>query len=456
MIHMTLKQLASVAVAAFAVAACSSDNILDVTPKSSVPADVAIADPVGAAAAVAGMYDALQGGAYYGETFLTFGDLSSDNAQHAGTFSTYGQADRNALTSDNTSISGIWQAIYRSIARANVVIEKFPGVTFLDANSRDQYLAEAYFVRALGLHNAVKLWGDVPIITKVATSPAEAAQVPRKPVAEVYTQILADLAAAEQRVKVQTSPTTGSLGAIRALRARVYLYQKNWAGAEAEANRVATLGYRLATNYADLWTPDGAPTPEDIFKVAFSDQDAGSVSYYYMSKSFGGRRELAPTTAFRNSYEAGDRRSAVTIKLDPAGRAYVAKYPSVSGTENIPAIRYAEVLLIKAEAQARQGKLAEAIATVNPLRVRAGLAPLVPGAAGLVTSDQVIAAILKERRMELAFEGDRWPDLVRNGTAASVMGIPAFQMLYPIPQRDRDAATAPNSTESILSQNPGY
>jgi starch-binding outer membrane protein, SusD/RagB family len=439
-----------------AVTACSPDKVLDVKLETSVPAEVAINDPVGARAAVAGLYDALQDGSYYGETFYTWGDLSADNAQHSGTFSQYGDADRNALKADNSTVSGIWTAIYRSIARANVVIEALPNAAYLDANTRDQYLAEAYFVRALGHHNAVKLWADVPLITKVAAGPAEATSVTRSPVTEVYAAVLADLASAEQRSRDSKSTTKVSLGAIRALRTRVLLYQKSWAAAEAEANRVIAMGYRLATNYADLFDRAGAATPEDIFRVAFNAQDAGSVSRYYMSKSYGGRRELAPTNGFRAAYEAGDRRNAVTIQVDPSARAYVSKYPSVSGTEHIHVIRLAEILLVKAEAQARQGKLADALTTLTPIRVRAGLPALVLGSAGLTTQDQVVTAILRERRMELAFEGDRWPDLVRNGLAVSTLNIAAFQQLYPIPQRDRDAATAPGGTTSSLTQNPGY
>jgi len=109
-------------------------------------------------------------------------------------------------------------------------------------------------------------------------------------------------------------------------------------------------------------------------------------------------------------------------------------------------IRYAEVLLNKAEAEAQQGKLAEADSSVNAIRARAGLAPL-----NLVALGQTAAidAILQERRLELAFEGHRWPDLVRTGRAVAVLGIPAFQTLYPIPRSEIDVAPG-------LVQNQGY
>ncbi len=111
-------------------------------------------------------------------------------------------------------------------------------------------------------------------------------------------------------------------------------------------------------------------------------------------------------------------------------------------------IRFAEVLLIKAESEARQNKLGEALASLNPVRVRAGLALLVLGV-DVVTQQDVIDAVLREWLLELAFEGDRWPDLVRTGRAVAVLGIEQFQALYPIPRAELDVA--PN-----LVQNPGY
>jgi hypothetical protein len=237
----------------------------------------------------------------------------------------------------------------------------------------------------------------------------------------------------------------------------VVLYQQNWAGAEAAANSVIAMGYTLAPNYADLFTPEGQDTPEDIWRVEFTAQESNSIGFYYQSKTFGGRREEAPSAALRDAYEANDARKAWNIRVDPRGRRYGNKYPTAVGAEDLHVIRFAEVLLIKAEAQARQGKLTEAIATVNPIRVRAGLAPLVLGVTVigtgnvLDTQQEVIDAILKERRLELAMEGDRFPDLVRTGRAVAVLNIAdrPYQALFPIPQRELDVA--PN-----LTQNPGY
>jgi hypothetical protein len=111
-------------------------------------------------------------------------------------------------------------------------------------------------------------------------------------------------------------------------------------------------------------------------------------------------------------------------------------------------IRLAEVILIRAEALARQDRLEEAVDAYNEVRVRAGLDPHVFGV-DVSTQADVLAAIWQERRVELAFEGDRFSDLVRTGRAVDVLGIPAFRTRWPIPQSERDVA--PN-----LTQNEGY
>ena len=305
-------------------------------------------------------------------------------------------------------------------------------------------------MRALGYHNLVKYWGGVPLRTEPTKSPADVATLARATSAEVYAQILADLQKAQSLIKVQKSGLQISLGAIRALRARVYLYQQNWTGAEAEANAVIAMGYALAPTYGALFTAEGTATSEDILRIAFTPTESSSLSYYYLHKNAGGRREMGPTTSIRSAYEAGDDRRTYSIS-NIGTTFYVSKYPSIVGTEHLHVIRFGEVILIKAEAQARLGRLAEAITTVNALRVRAKLPPLVFGTANLTSQAQVLAAIEKERRLELAFEGDRWPDLVRLGTVVQVMNLASKpgQALYPIPQADRDVSQG-------LEQNPGY
>jgi hypothetical protein len=447
--------------------AAGCDETLTVEPQDEVREENAIVDAVSARAAQAGMYDALQSNSYYGEGFLSFGDLTADDVIHTGTFTDYALADRYDLRADNGNIASIWNQIYEAISANNQVLARVPSVHGLDSAEapgggwvqveRNQILGEAHFLRALNYHNLVKSWGDVPIVLEPPANVDEAGEVARSPASQVYAQILADLAEAED-LMTDGGTRKGSLGALFALRSRVLLYQQNWVAAEEAAEAVVDMGYELATNYRDLFTAEGQDTPEDIFRLAFTAQEFTNLPYYYLSGLVGGRREIAPSSAHAAAYETGDLRRAWSISFDARNRRYGSKYPDAEGAEDLHIIRFAEVLLNKAEAEAQQGKLTEAIDSYNLVRERAGLTAHVLGITDidpgtgvnlLDTQQEVLNEIYDERRFELAMEGFRWPDLVRLGLAPLVLGIPEFRILFPIPQRELDVA--PN-----LTQNPGY
>jgi len=389
---------------------------------------------------------ALQALSYYGRTFEVLNDLSADNAEHVGTFQYLGQVDRNQLQADNTAVTNVRIAVYDAIARVNLILQKVPSVTGLTDAQKNQILGEAHFLRALHYHNLVKLWGDVPMPLEPLESPAQAAQLTRAPRAQVYTQILDDLTRAEQAMTTANQARQASLGAARALRARVMLDQENWQGALDAANAVQAMGYALAPQFESLFTPDGTDTPEDIFRVSFTPQEYNELGYYYL---FDGRWEVAPTADLYAAFNAADARRALTVAKD-GGDYEGTKFPTTIGGEDLHVIRFAEVLLIKAEALARLNRLAEAATEYNKVRVRARLTPHVFGT-NVTSQADVLAAIWLERRLELALEGDRWADLVRTGRATSVLGLPAnraYQTLYPIPSRELIVASG-------LTQNPG-
>lgn len=435
-------------------AGCSS--VLDVTPTSTIPTATAIADAPSAHSALNGAYADLQSGSYYGQGYLVFTDLSSDNAAESGTYTTYADADHNALTADNTTIASMWTAVYDGINRVNQIIAKVPGIASIATADKNEIVGEAYFLRALHYHNLVKLWGGVPIRLDPVSSVTQAAQITRSTSAQVYTQILSDLGKAETLMSNTSQTRQGSLGGAYALESRVRLYMGDWAGAEAAARKVEGMNYSLATNFGDLFSANGANTPEDVFRVIFTPAQYNTVGYYYLTKNLGGRYEVSPTSdiilAFDpNSagkianYAPADARAKYSIGRD-GKRAYAGKYPTSIGAEHIHVIRFAEVILNRAEALAQLNRLPEAVDEYNRTRVRAGLAP--DARLGRTQAD-VLASIYKERRLELAFEGDRWPDLIRRGIVATTMNISANAALYPIPQREIDTAPA-------LTQNPGY
>src|SRR5690606_10483712 len=253
------------------LAAC--DSALNVEPTTEVPEEQAIVDAVSARAALAGIYNALTHSTYYGGDFVYFTDLSSDDTYHSGTYSDFGDADKNELRATNSTVDGIWTAIYRAIGRANTLIARLPNVSGLDEEERDQMLGEAYFIRALSYHNLVKLWGDVPVRTEPPASIEDAGKITRTPKAEVYDRILADLATAEALLSNETGSRNASIGAVHALRSRVYLYLGDYDAVVASADAVLALGYELAPRFSDLFDVEGAPTSEDIFRLTFTAQD---------------------------------------------------------------------------------------------------------------------------------------------------------------------------------------
>ena len=446
--------------ACLATAGC--DRVLETEPETLLPQGQAIADAATARAALNGAYDALQSGGYYGLDMLMMGDLPADNAVFTGTFQFLGDVATNQLQADNPEVTDMWTALYRQIDRDNVILQRVPLVEGIADSVRNDVTGQAHFLRALSFHNLVKFWGPVPIPLVPAESLADAAAYTRAPVDEVYTQILGDLDRAATLITNTTTTRYATPTAVRAVRARVLLYRAGLAGnagsaadyqaALDAANAVlAARGQTLTVPYADLFSSTGTNTSEDIFRVSFSTGDTHSISNYYIGAP-AGRGEVAPSPSISTAFEAGDRRRAWSITTGPNANRPLngTKYPARPGLEHVHVIRLAEIVLIKAEVLARQNRLAEAVAEYNKVRVRAGLAAHVLGTS-VTTQEQVLAAIDRERRLELAFEGDRWPDLNRQGRAIAVKGITARpgQALFPIPLRD--IRTSPG-----LTQNPGY
>jgi len=434
-------------VAALVLAGCH--DFLNLDPPTELPNDRAITTVSGARAALAGAYAAMQSGSYYGGDYLNYNDLYSDNALHTGTFTDYADAGANNLRADNEAIRGIWDAIYDAIKRDNLLIQKVPGVPNLDPVERDQILGEAYCLRALHYHNLVRVFGGVPLRLIPVTDPSEAGSITRSTVTEVYARIVSDLQQAEALMTSAGGGDQCSADGARALLARVYLYQQDYANALAKADEVVAAGYTLTPVYSDLFGAEGIATSEDIFKLTFTAVQFTLIGYYWNSFDVGGRHELAPEPNLVAAYDPTDLRFAWNITITPAGDdTSGTKWPTPIGAEDFHVVRFAEVLLIKAEALAQQGGLDSAVATYNLIRQRAGLGDHVLGV-DVTTQQQVLDAIDLERRLEFAEEGERFPDLVRTGRAIAVLGIQPFQLLFPIPAAEIDVAPQ-------IIQNPGY
>lgn len=447
---------------ATAVLLTACDKTLQTEPFDRLNSDATITDLSTAQAAVNGAYGALESTSYYGLDLQLLGDMPSDNGRWAGTYQFLGDMVSNQIKADNSEVAAMWQAMYRAIDRDNVIIKRVPQITSIPKATQDAMLGDAYFLRALTYSNLVKFWGAVPTPTSPVVNATDAESYTRSSVDQVYTLILSDLDKAAQLVPASVTDTRrANRMAIAAIRSRVLLYRASLAGsATATADLQASLDAAntvlagrdtLTVPYANLFTATGQNTTEDIFRIAFTAAASNSLGYYWL---YAGRHEAEPSVNLNAAYETGDLRKAATIALRPnsSSRLQGVKYPTTAGTEHPHVIRLAEVVLIKAEVLARQNKLPEAVAEYNKVRVRAGLKAHVFGT-DVKTQAEVIAAITKERRIELALEGDRWPDLVRQGLAVSVKSLAdrPFQALFPIPQRDILAAA-----KGTLTQNPGY
>ncbi len=337
----------------------------------------------------------------------------------------------------NGEISTLWNNHYATMYNINYALEKL-ALSKIDASAKTNLEGEFKFLRAFHYFNLVRYFGDVVLATKTLTNPNEAFDLLRTPQADVYKQILADLADASKMLPVKAVlKGRATQGTALTLLGKVYLTQKNYAAASSTLKQVTSLGYALNANYKDNFDPAKKNGVESIFEVQYQGgNDLGEQSNFmyvfaprlslgaitgFANTSPSGRN--IPTRDMINAYEAGDVRKAISLQsgytLNGTFVAipYVSKYQyphTITGRtdNNWPVLRYSDVLLMLAESiNEVSGPNAEAYDYLNQVRKRAGLASL----DGL-SKDAFRTAVLNERRVELAFENHRWFDLQRTKT----------------------------------------
>lgn len=461
----------------------TSCDVLDQTPESSFTPTNFYRNADDAKAAVSTVYDPLNSANLYSQVMWIIQDQATDDAEWGNGRSTANQPkndlDKYAFTPATSTFQSLWTTVYQAINRANAVIERVPAIPMDDA-LKAQYVAEAKFMRGFYYFTLVRLFGGVPLQLNETTSLTNLT-VSRASADDVYKQVIQDFTDAETVL-----PTTYSVadrgratkGAAKAFLAKVYLTRQEWAKASAKAKEVMDLGvYDLWATFNEAFLVANKNGKEAVFEMQALGGGFGEGSWMqgYMRPNFdringvAGFGDDPVTDNLYRAYSPTDKRRDVTIRIysatsTPAAPAsvvfpgYVYKYldPTATGngdgSNNFPIIRYADVLLMYAEALNEQGAgNADAYAAVNRLRRRAGLADL----AGL-SQEQFRDTVLLERRLELAFEGHRWYDLVRTKRLISAIKAqnPAINVqerhyLFPIPQTERDVNPA-------LDQNPGY
>ena len=429
---------------------CSSE-LLDIEPVFALSANAVFVDQAGANAAVLGMYNGLAGGNNLGYRMNVVGDIASDDVTHTGSF--FSWRDLNARNWDQTNgeFTATWNAAYNTINRANNILASVDAIDMPQA-AKDQFKGEALFARALDHFNLARYYGDVPIVLTPTSAPIDESYfVSRDPRDQVYQQVEADLTQAISLLPATYSTNNNTRhratrGAAQALLARLQLYRGNFAQAAAAATEViSNPAYALTTFEAQVATKG---TTEAIFELFFDPNNQNPVTFWY-GRSNGGRFEFGATAELWNAFEAGDLRRVSSITEEVPDVFVNNKFrDNATGTDGVHILRLAEMYLIRAEARVRTGDFAGASLDVQTIRRRAfgdtSLVYTLP-----TTETEAIDAILAERRLELAFEGHRWHDLVRTGRASSVLNITAGQNLMPIPQSAIDV-------NANLTQNPGY
>ena len=435
------------------------NNQLNVQPATTIDASQAFQSSSDVQAALVGCYTGIQSTNLYGGYLQFMSDLLADNGDEAfvGTFIEPNQAQRKTLLVANGEISAIWLSAYDAINRTNNVLANLSKLSTpaLQATSE----GEAKFIRSLVYFDLVRLYGKawndgtpsanpgVPLVLTPTTTVSDANSVARNTVAEVYAQVITDLTTAESKLPAANG-FFATRAAAAALLARVYLQQGNYPAAAAAANRVIASGrYQLNASYGDNFLSNNdllTDTSEDIFSIEMTSQSGTNQLNTFYSQYR--RADVNITQQFINLFEKGDDRANLYQYDTSLGVYYTNKYDVLYG--NVKMLRLDEMYLIRAEANFRAGTSvgASPLADLNLIRDRAQLAPL---------ATLTLAAILKERHLELAFEGFALGDLKRTqGTTTDPLtnaSIPwnSTRLVFPIPLREINVN--PN-----LVQNAGY
>lgn len=442
----------------------SCQSRLEIQPRQTIDQTVALNTSKDVEAALIGAYDGLQGNSTNGEPYAGGFQYTSEllaavatEVRFGGTFANLQELYRKELTTINVTAETLWLRSYVVINRTNNVLAN---VAKVDEAKRNKVEGEARFIRGAIYFELVRLYGKqwndgqntanpgVPIVLTPTTTVTEANNLPRNSVAEVYAQAIDDLTKAETLLPVANG-FYASKSTAAALLSRLYLQQANYAGARDAANRVITSNrYSLSPSFGGAFnsklTSGGANSPEYVFAIQVNDQDG----FNGMNTFFGttissipgtaGRGDIRIQPAFIALYQAGDVRG--TFFTRAGANTFTNKFLDRFG--HVPVVRLAETLLIRAETNLRLGTSTGAapLTDINAIRARAGASTL---------TAVTVADVLRERRLELAFEGFALNDIKR--TQANVGALPynSPKLILPIPQREIDV-------NKKLEQNAGY
>ena len=472
--------LIAIALLGFSFSSCS--DFLEQNPQTDLSENDFYKTADDILSAVNGVYSSLQEGDIYGNWYV-FGEIPSDNTRNqlSGSVTTQNEFDQFYIDTQNSMIANFWKAAYKVINRTNTVLGRIDGIE-INTELANRYKLECKFIRALMYFNLVRVYGDVPLVLK-EISISESYDILREPKENVYNQIIADLKEAQDLPVSYSTAEDGraTQGAAKALLANVYMTLHKYAEAETILAEIINSGrYSLLENtpgslnidgYKNVFSTVNHNSKEGIFEIQFLKGGYGEGSNYAnnFAPENSGTNVVAvggtggnniPEMDIYNAYEEGDLRRDFSMSLgyydnrknnEWVESRYVCKFMDVpyqnnDASNNYPVIRYADVILMYAEALNQNGKTAEACKYLNMTRRRGfGYQTTETSPVDLQTTDKAQFALMveQERRVELAFENHRWFDLIRTGRAVEVMRSKGFSLnetnlICPIPQKQID------------------
>jgi tetratricopeptide (TPR) repeat protein len=453
------KYLAAILFTSVLATAC--EKRLDVFPYQSISDDKALLSEGDVNVTLIGAYDGAQAATVYGGDIMVLNELigNGENITFTGTFAGLSDAYKAQMVANNGNALGTWTSAYSTINRINNVLSAVDKVTS-SAAKKNSVEGQALFLRGSLYFELVKLFakpvgdGDfnanpgVPLVLTPTRNVTEADYKARASVKAVYDQVIADLTKAESLLPSSNGFYATKWSAAAQL-SRVYLALKNYTEAGAAANRVITgSGKTLATEIGKNWFTfinNGGSTPgEYLFSMKVTAQDGTNALNTYFGRTIStypgsaGRSDCKIKAAHLTQYETGDKRKDYFVLS--GGNYYTLKHLDRFG--DVPVVRLSEMYLTRAEANQRSTTAVGAtpLSDVNAIRTRAGLPAL---------TAVTLADILKERRLELAFEGQFLPDAKRTQTAVGLFAWNSPKLIMPIPQREMDV-------NKQLVQNQGY
>ena len=481
---------------ALGLSACKK-SFIDKVPQSSLTTGNFFKTANDAETGLTGAYATMRNG-FYQYNNLLFTDGRSDNCYVNGDDNTGEWPLENfTYAPSNTKVGGEWSDLYNMIASANTILDNVPGITDpqLTATRKNQILAEARFLRGMHYYWLVTEWGPTPLVLSANYNGNYTPK--RAAVAEVYAQIVDDLKFADANLPL--TPVNGQAGratqgAADAMLAKTYAQMGDYTNCLTYCNKVITGSqYSLLPSYANLWGVANKNNAESIFEIQ-STQTGTYYNYgaelwdyvpsdnwpkrnigsYDLIQAFAAESDTATSVRYHTTFNWQVANAAFNMPLnawDPAKPIpFVNKQPDPGGfdsPDNIELIRYADIILLAAEANNQLGNIAAATTQLNQIRTRAGVANTTA-----TTKDALALAILNERRLELVNEGTRWHDLLRanaNGTINIITlmnsqhdsngnllkygpngaGVDQHLLIFPMPTNELQLN--PN-----LTQNPGY